>query len=62
MWLAVKLHCNAAQLGTRIVLNEELGEEGSDRFLEHLKHLDLCIIGMILALSDQNTQRLCDSA
>jgi len=57
--LGLSRDCAAAQLGAKIVLNEQLGEEGTDRFCEHLKCWDLCIIGMILNLSVYF--RICDS-
>ncbi len=41
----------AAQRGTRIVIDELLGKENSQEFVARLKTLDLCIVGMILALT-----------
>jgi hypothetical protein len=41
----------AAQRGTRIVIDQLLGKENSPEFAERLKTLDLCIVGMILALT-----------
>ena len=41
----------AARRGTRLVIDELLGKEKSNEFTEHLPELDLCIAGMVLALT-----------
>lgn len=41
----------AARRGARLLLDEMLGPEGSERFAERLEGLDLCIVGMVLSLS-----------
>ncbi len=41
----------AAQRGTRIVIGEMLGKENTAQFSESLPQMDLCVTGMILALT-----------
>jgi hypothetical protein len=41
----------AAHAGTRVLLDGMLGKEKSEKFPEHLENMDLCIVGMMLALA-----------
>jgi hypothetical protein len=40
----------AAQQATRLLIDEDLGQEGTFRFHERLARMDLCIVGMFLGL------------